>query len=71
MKPLPKHLREALKSVCDNPGDDIYFALGYLSKSTARSYMSKLKYRGLAYTHTGSRMTEIWPTQKGFALLEW
>ncbi|MBV6513860.1 MAG: hypothetical protein FMNOHCHN_03416 [Ignavibacteriaceae bacterium] len=51
-------------------GDDIYFVLGHLGQSTARSYVSKLKKRGLAYTYVNSGTTEVWITDKGANLLK-
>ena len=65
MKTLPKHLKQALEAIVAGSGDDIYFVLGYLSKGTARSYVSELKKRNLAYTYCGGSTCEVWPTDKG------
>lgn len=70
MKLLPPYLMEVLRSVVSNAGDDIEFALGSLCGTNASSYVSKLKRRGLAYTHRSNRTTEVWPTRKGIALIE-
>ena len=69
-KNLPKRLQTTLASVVSNEGDDIDFVLGYLNPSTARSYMSQLKKRGLAYTHSSNGTTEVWAHPKGRALFE-
>lgn len=69
MKELPKHLRDALNTVAQNQGDDIYFAFGHVSPSTARVYMSRLKKLGLAYTYVSSGTTEIWLSDKGKAAI--
>jgi len=65
MSKLPQRLFEALTAVVNNEGDDLYFALGYLSKSTARSYLSQLKSRGLAYTYLNNGTVEVWANDKG------
>lgn len=62
---IPHHLKQALEAVVNQEGDDIYFVLGYLHPSTARSYMSQLKHRGLAYTHRSGGTTEVWAHEKG------
>jgi hypothetical protein len=62
---LPNHLRKALTAIINNEGDDIRFALSYLHPSTASSYVSKLKARGLAYTYRSGRITEVWAHPKG------
>lgn len=69
MKKLPYHLLLALASVAGAAGDDLYFVLGHVAKNTARSYMSQLKARGLAYTHVSNGTTEVWPTKAGEKLL--
>jgi hypothetical protein len=58
---LPTHLRTALNAIANNEGDDLRFVLGYLNESTARSYISKLKRRGLAYIYD----REVWLTESG------
>lgn len=66
MKPLPPYLREVLKAIISGAGDDIHFVLGFLGDpKRASSYASKLKRRGLAYTHRSNGTTEVWPTDKG------
>lgn len=66
---LPARLRSALEAVVGNEGDDLYFVLGYVAKSTARSYMSQLKARGLAYTHVSGGTVEAWAHDKGRRLV--
>jgi len=66
---LPARLRSALEAVVAGEGDDLYFVLGYLSASTARSYMSQLKARGLAYTHVSGGTVEVWAHDKGRRLV--
>ena len=66
---LPKHLHDALTAIVNQSGDDIGFVLGYLSRETASSYVSKLKRRGLAYTHHSGSTIEVWPHPKGRALI--
>lgn len=58
---LPRHLRTALEAIERNEGDDFRFVLGYLNESTARTYISKLNRRGLAYLYE----REVWLTQRG------
>lgn len=58
---LPPRLRKALLTIAEHEGDDLRFVLGYLCESTARSYVSQLKSRGLAYTYDG----EVWLTKNG------
>lgn len=60
MKPLPEYLESVLMAVSTQEGDDIEFVLGHLELPTARSYMSKLKRRGYAYTHRSNGTTEVW-----------
>ena len=62
---LPARLRSALEAVVAGEGDDLYFVLGYLSPSTARSYMSQLKALGMAYTHVSGGTVEVWAHDKG------
>jgi len=62
---LPKRLLTALLAITNQEGEDIGFALGYLNPSTASSYVSQLKARGLAYTHCGNGTVEVWPHPKG------
>jgi len=62
---LPRRLKKALEAVVNQEGDDIYFVLRYLNPPTARSYMSQLKRRGLAYTHRSSGTIEVWAHDKG------
>ena len=50
-------------------GEDIYFVFADLSNSAARSYMSQLKSRGLAYTHRSGTTTEVWAHEKGRKLV--
>jgi len=69
VRALPRRLKTALEAVVNQEGDDIYFVLGYLNPSTARSYMSQLKYRGLAYTHRSGSTTEVWAHNKGRKLV--
>ena len=59
-----KYLIKALKCIKNSQGDDLYVVLGYLSDSCARSYMSKLKRLGLAYTYVNSGTTEVWIHKK-------
>jgi len=59
----------ALDAIVAQEGDDIYFVLGYLGDSTARSYVSQLKSRGLAYTYVNSGLTEVWSHPKGRQLI--
>lgn len=66
---LPARLRSALEAVVAGEGDDIYFVLGYLAPSTARSYMSQLKARGLAYTYVSGGVVEVWAHDKGRRLV--
>lgn len=67
---LPKRLQTALEAISEQEGDDLYFVLGYLSNSTARSYVSQLKARGLAYTHVSNGTVEVWLHNKGRTLAE-
>lgn len=69
MKVLPNRLYAALKAITRNEGDDIYFVLGYVSASTARSYVSQLKNRGLAYTYVSNGTVEVWAHDKGRKLV--
>lgn len=62
---LPARLMRALESIVVNEGDDLYFVLGYVSRSTARSYMSQLKSKGLAYTHVSGGTVEVWAHDRG------
>ena len=62
---LPARLRTALALVVAGEGDDLYFVLNYVSRSTARSYLSQLKARGLAYTHVSNGTIEVWAHEKG------
>ena len=62
---LPARLLRALVAVVAGEGDDLYFVLGYLSPSTARSYMSQLKARGMAYTFVSGKTVEVWAHDKG------
>jgi hypothetical protein len=62
--PLPKHLQEALDSVSGHEGDDIYFVLGYLSRSTAHCYVSRLKKLGLAHTYVSNGISEVWTRRR-------
>lgn len=66
---LPKYLRSALEAITSKEGDDLYFVLGHLDKSTARSYVSRLKRRGLAYTHVSNGTVEVWAHPKGRELI--
>jgi hypothetical protein len=68
-KNLPKYLHEALRNVAQKSGDDLYFVLGHVGKSSARSYMSQLKKRGLAYTYSRGGIIEVWPHKKGVTYL--
>lgn len=70
MKPLPKHLETALVAISTNQGDDIRYVLGYLNEGTARSYVSKLKRRGMAYTHYSKGTTEVWLHPLGWNYLK-
>lgn len=66
---LPARLRSALEAVVAGEGGDLYFVLGYVAQSTARSYMSQLKARGLAYTHVSGGAVEVWAHDKGRRLV--
>lgn len=67
---LAPHLVQTLDCIINGSGDDIYFILGYLNDSTARSYVSKLKRKGLAYTYISGGTTEVWPTPKGIEFIK-
>jgi hypothetical protein len=62
---LPPYLRKALIHVLHGGGEDLGYALGYLNRQSASSYVSKLKSLGLAYTYRNAEGLEVWATEKG------
>jgi hypothetical protein len=62
---LTPYLMRALQRIVDNEGDDLYFVFGDFTAATARSYLSLLKMRGLAYTYVSGGVVEVWATQIG------
>ncbi len=63
---LPPYLKKALILIRHGGGEDVGYALGYINRPTALSYLSKLKALGLAYTYRRDKETlEVWATRTG------
>lgn len=64
-RPVPPRLVAALRRIVSQSGESIGYIFFEMNQSTASSYVSQLRWLGLATIYR----SECWPTSKGSALI--